>query len=74
MAVENGLVLSRVRPFTGRKHQIRVQLAHEGLPILGDPLYNRVRSYDPATSRSLCGSTAIGSQFTTSPALPATEY
>jgi tRNA pseudouridine32 synthase/23S rRNA pseudouridine746 synthase len=47
MAVENGLVLARVRPFTGRKHQIRVQLAHEGLPILGDPLYGRSRSYDP---------------------------
>jgi tRNA pseudouridine32 synthase/23S rRNA pseudouridine746 synthase len=47
MAVENGLVLARVRPFTGRKHQIRVQLAHEGLPILGDPLYGCMRSYDP---------------------------
>jgi tRNA pseudouridine32 synthase/23S rRNA pseudouridine746 synthase len=47
MAVENGLVLARVRPSTGRKHQIRVQLAHEGLPILGDPLYGSVRSYDP---------------------------
>ncbi len=47
MAIDNGLVLARVRPFTGRKHQIRVQLAHEGLPILGDPLYGSVRSYDP---------------------------
>jgi tRNA pseudouridine32 synthase/23S rRNA pseudouridine746 synthase len=47
MAVENALVLARVRPSTGRKHQIRVQLAHEGLPILGDPLYGSVRSYDP---------------------------
>eukprot|EP00210_Caulerpa_lentillifera_P004647 g4432.t1 len=25
---------------TGRTHQIRVQLAHEGLPIIGDGLYN----------------------------------
>jgi tRNA pseudouridine32 synthase/23S rRNA pseudouridine746 synthase len=47
MAVENALVLARVRPSTGRKHQIRVQLAHEGLPILGDPLYGSVRSNDP---------------------------
>jgi tRNA pseudouridine32 synthase/23S rRNA pseudouridine746 synthase len=47
MAAENGLVLVRVRSSTGRKHQIRVQLAHEGLPILGDPLYGCVRSYDP---------------------------
>jgi len=47
MAVKNGLVLARVRPLTGRKHQIRVQLAHEGLPILGDPLYGSVRSHNP---------------------------
>jgi len=47
MAVDNGLVLVRVRPFTGRKHQIRVQLAHEGLPILGDPLYGCPPSYEP---------------------------
>jgi len=47
MAVNDGLVLVRVRPSTGRKHQLRVQLAHEGLPILGDPLYGRMRSNNP---------------------------
>jgi len=47
MAVEKGLVHMRVRPLTGRKHQIRVQLAHEGLPILGDPLYGTRPSHDP---------------------------
>jgi tRNA pseudouridine32 synthase/23S rRNA pseudouridine746 synthase len=36
-----------VRPTTGRKHQIRVQLASAGLPILGDPLYGTQRSHDP---------------------------
>ena len=28
-----------VRPTTGRKHQIRVQLSHAGLPIVGDVRY-----------------------------------
>ena len=26
---------------TGRQHQIRVHLAHVGLPVLGDPVYGR---------------------------------
>lgn len=45
--VEEGLVLVRVRPFTGRKHQLRVQLADAGLPILGDPLYGTHPFHDP---------------------------
>ncbi len=28
-----------LRPLTGRSHQLRVHLAHQGHPILGDPLY-----------------------------------
>jgi tRNA pseudouridine32 synthase/23S rRNA pseudouridine746 synthase len=41
------LALYRVRPRTGRKHQIRVQLAAAGLPILGDPLYGTQPYHDP---------------------------
>jgi tRNA pseudouridine32 synthase/23S rRNA pseudouridine746 synthase len=46
-AVENDLALVRVSPTTGRKHQIRVQLADAGLPILGDPLYGTRPSHEP---------------------------
>jgi len=47
LATTGGLALYRVRPRTGRKHQIRVQLAAAGLPILGDPLYGTRPFHDP---------------------------
>ncbi|MDQ6992343.1 MAG: RluA family pseudouridine synthase [Mariprofundus sp.] len=37
----------RLTLHTGRTHQIRVHLAHEKLPVLGDPLY--ARSYHPGS-------------------------
>jgi len=36
-----GRAMVRLAPRTGRKHQLRVQLAAEGLPIIDDRLYGR---------------------------------
>ncbi len=39
IACAGELALLRIRLFTGRPHQIRVQLAHAGMPIWGDARY-----------------------------------
>jgi 23S rRNA pseudouridine1911/1915/1917 synthase len=38
------ITLVRLRPRTGRTHQLRVHLADAGHPLLGDPVYGRKRS------------------------------
>jgi tRNA pseudouridine32 synthase/23S rRNA pseudouridine746 synthase len=47
IATSGRLAAYRVRPRTGRKHQLRVQLAATGLPVLGDPLYGTRQFHDP---------------------------
>jgi RluA family pseudouridine synthase len=44
----SGAALVRASPVTGRRHQIRVHLAHAGAPLLVDPLYG---STEPIVDR-----------------------
>lgn len=39
LAIKRGRALYEVRPETGRFHQIRAQMAHAGMPLLGDKKY-----------------------------------
>jgi 23S rRNA pseudouridine1911/1915/1917 synthase len=48
--------LLRVRPGTGRTHQIRVHLAAIGLPVVGDPVYGVP---DPALGRQFLHATRL---------------
>lgn len=48
-----GYALLRCRLETGRTHQIRVHLAHIGLPVVGDPLYGRRKERLPMQGQAL---------------------
>lgn len=52
LIARNGLTLMRLVPVTGRKHQIRVQLAFRGHPILGDRRY-QARRWSPSGQMAL---------------------
>ena len=54
---KNGCALAEIDLLTGRTHQIRVQMAHAGYPVLGDDKYgNREmnRKYHCRTQQLLC--------------------
>ncbi len=48
LANHGALTLLELRPQTGRKHQLRVQMAHHGHPILGDAKYGSVHTFNGA--------------------------
>jgi 23S rRNA pseudouridine1911/1915/1917 synthase len=47
-ARHEGLTLLELRPHTGRKHQLRVQLSSRGCPIYGDTKYGSPHLFGPA--------------------------
>ncbi|MCD7834838.1 MAG: RluA family pseudouridine synthase [Lachnospiraceae bacterium] len=52
-----GFALVEIELLTGRHHQIRVQMAHAGLPLIGDRKYNPnycTNSSQPSPSLALC--------------------
>lgn len=61
VAEQNGKrAVLRIRLETGRHHQIRVQLAHAGLPIVGDRKYNFKENIAPSGGGLMLCSYKIG--------------
>ncbi|MEM6794372.1 MAG: RluA family pseudouridine synthase [Acidobacteriota bacterium] len=53
LEVSSGVASVEARPLTGRRHQIRVHLAAEGLPVLGDRLYRGPGGAEPREAERL---------------------
>ena len=65
LAHRDGLSLVTCRLHTGRTHQIRVQMAHAGWPLLGDGKYGRERvNRQYGEDRQLLWSWRVGFDFT----------
>ena len=58
-ATHGGLSWLEVRPQTGRTHQLRVQLAHHGMPIYGDAKYGAVHTFGGAVALHARGLTFL---------------
>lgn len=58
---KGGLCLIEARPFTGRTHQIRIHLAHAGLPIVGDTMYGAPQ--DRSRKTAPMGLRAVGLEY-----------
>src|ERR1051325_10688145 len=58
---KEGLALIEARPFTGRTHQIRIHLAHAGLPIVGDTMYGAPQ--DRSRTTAPMGLRAVGLEY-----------